>query len=478
MCIIGSTGPALAISTAIKDIAGTMDVDYLTLNGWVSIWLLGYCFLCAFFDITRYVRLATRFTDEIFAMLIVIIFVFKAVGNPLSDAGLLWYLDPDHKTHEDQAEDYQYLSVALLGIILGFGTTSLIFFFRGFKFSPFFCNDTIRTSVHDFAVTLSVIIFTLIKELGFPDIQTEQLNVPSKFEPTFQCCTSACDSLWPDACPEVEAPYGTRSWFVDLADCPGWVPIAAAGPAIMAFLLVYLDDGITWHLINHKHNKITHGEAYNYDILLVGLFNCINGLLGLPWLVATTVPCIIHLNSLAEKDKEGNILEVQQTRLTMFLSHLLLGLSLLFIDALKVLPVPVLLGVFLFMGLSSLPPMEFWNRILLFFQQPSKYPETHYLKYMEAGRVHKYTCFQILFFFGIFTVMNVKTISIAFPFMTFCCIPGRLFLLPKFFAGWELTLLDGEEDQIERWLEAKDESIRSFKLEQTGDVSDGAEENV
>lgn len=136
------------------------------------------------------------------------------------------------------------------------------------------------------------------------------------------------------------------------------------------------------------------------------------------------------------------------------------------------------------MGLSSLPPMQFWNRCLLFFQQPSKYPQSTgpFLKYMEYGRVHKYTCFQILFFFGIFIVMNIKTISIAFPFMTFLCIPARLFLLPKFFSGWELTLLDGEEDDIDRWTEAKQDSVRGLKLEggelndRTGDASDQSAE--
>jgi hypothetical protein len=114
----------------------------------------------------------------------------------------------------------------------------------------------------------------------------------------------------------------------------------------------------------------------------------------------------------------------------------------------------------------------------LFFQQPSKYPETHYLKYMEKGRVHKYTCFQVLFFFGIFIVMNIKSISIAFPFMTFCCIPGRLFLLPRFFAGWELTLLDGEEDQIDRWLEAKEESIRNYEAALKDKTVEGSDEDV
>jgi len=474
MCIIGSTGPVLAISTALRNMSNSFGVDYLTLNGWVSVWLLGYCFTAGFFDLTRYVKLATRFTDEIFALLIVAIFVMDAVGDPFSPSGILRYFDESHKSHDVRADDpdYEYLTVALLSTILGFGTTALIFFFRSFKFSSYFCGDGVRKAVHDFAVTMSVFLWTLIKVVGFPDVKTEALSVPNKFQPTFQCCTPECDSFWPDACPEVEAPAGTRNWFVPLFDCPGWLPFAAAGPAIMGFVLCYLDNGITWHLIMHKHNKLEHGDAYRYDLCLNGLFNCINGLFGLPWLVATTVPCMIHLASLAEKDSHGNILSVQETRLTMFFSHLLLGLSLLFLNVLKLLPMPVLYGVFLFMGLSSLPGIQLWNRFLLFFQQPSKYPETLYTKYMEKGRIHKYTCMQIVFFCGIFVVMNVKVISIAFPFMTFLCIPARLFLFPKVFAGWELVVLDGEEEQIEEWVDAKEASVRGFKKEEpTGDVS-------
>jgi hypothetical protein len=420
MCIIGSTGPALAIMTAIKNMSDSIDCEYLPFNAWVSIWVFIYTFICGFFDITRYVKLATRFTDEIFALLIVVIFIVKALGDPFpgGSAGLFRYLEEAHKSHTKHEDDpdYDYQSVAFLSIILGFGTTALIFFFRSFKFSPYFCGDAVRSMIHDFAVTASVVVFSVIKEAGFPEIKTEQLAVPDTFEPTFQCCTSACDDRWPDDCPEIESPAGTRDWFVDLGNIPGWAPLAAAGPAIFGFLLVYLDDGITWHLVNHKHHKLEHGEAYNWDIILVGLFNMINGLLGLPWLVATTVPCIVHLNALAEKDSHGNFLEVQETRLTMFFSHFLLGLCMLFLSALKLIPVPVLQGVFLFMGLSALPAMQFWNRLLMFFMQPSKYPDYPFTRWMEAGRIHRYTIFQIVFFCGIFVVMNIKTISIAFPF--------------------------------------------------------------
>lgn len=62
--------------------------------------------------------------------------------------------------------------------------------------------------------------------------------------------------------------------------------------------------------------------------------------------------------------------------------------------------------------------------------------------------------------------------------MTFLCIPARLFLLPKFFAGWELCLLDGEEDNILAWEETKEESLRGFKAnsDKTREISVGSDD--
>ena len=197
-----------------------------------------------------------------------------------------------------------------------------------------------------------------------------------------------------------------------------------------------------------------HGEAYNYDLCLSGFFNFVNGILGLPWLVATTVPCIIHLNALAEKDKDGKFTYVQETRLTMLFSHLLVGLSILALEFLKLLPLPVLYGVFLFMGLSSLPNIQFWQRFRLFFQQPSKYPQTNYNQYIKKLRVHIYTVMRIFFFSLVFIVQNFKVIAIVFPLMMLLCIPARLYLFPRIFEGWELILLDGEDEDIKEWVQA------------------------
>ena len=227
MCIIGSTGPLLIMSTVIYGMSQSLGIPYLSFNAWISTWIFVYTIIAGFFDLTRFVRLATRFTDEVFAGLIVSIFILDAIGDPFSNAGLLRYFDPNHPSHqiytvEDSPNydpNYNYYAVALLSLLLGLGTTWMIFFFRGFRFSSFFCNDTVRNMVADFAVILSVIIFTAVKQ-AFP-FPTETLQVPDKFEPSFSCCDSTCTTRWPVDCPDQPARYGTRSWLVNFGDLNG-----------------------------------------------------------------------------------------------------------------------------------------------------------------------------------------------------------------------------------------------------------------
>jgi hypothetical protein len=74
----------------------------------------------------RFVHYTTRFSDEIFAFLIAFIFIFDAIGNPVSGNGVLMFFNEDHKSHakwEGQDDNYNHMSTALLSTILMFGTT-------------------------------------------------------------------------------------------------------------------------------------------------------------------------------------------------------------------------------------------------------------------------------------------------------------------------------------------------------------------
>ena len=106
------------------------------------------------------------------------------------------------------------------------------------------------------------------------------------------------------------------------------MPFFATIPALLAFILVFLNDGIAWHLINRHENKIMHGRTYNYDAVVIGIPVLVQSFFCLPWLVAVTVCSISYMQVLADKDSSGKFVRVQQTRLTHLGVHTLVLITL------------------------------------------------------------------------------------------------------------------------------------------------------
>lgn len=460
--INGGTGPVLTFQAVTYELSKNLGVPFLPFNAWIGFWVAFYMLLAAVVDLNRFIRYATRFTDEIFAFLIISIFILDAVGNPTSKVGLLHYFNPDLPHHVDEEEnddDYDYLTVAFLSLFLGLGTCFLAMALRSIKHSAFCCNSTVRSIITDFAITCSVVIFTMMKQFLFEDVETEQLNVPETFAPTLLCCTPDCQTFYPDECPNLDIDNDSsvhrRDWLVNVADLNGkhWVIGLAAGPAALAFVLCFLDNGITWHIINHPSNKLKHGEAYNYDTCISAFMIAVNSLFGLPWLVASTVPCMMHVSAMSESTPDGQVIKVRESRWTGLLTHVLVLSTIFALDTIRLIPLAVLYGVFLFMGLVALPAQQFWQRILLFFMQPSRHPQTPYTRFIPLKRIHIFTLIQLAFFVVLYIVKAIKVIAIAFPFFILLCIPARLYLLPRIFEPFELTLLDGAPEEVEAWVE-------------------------
>jgi hypothetical protein len=104
------------------------------------------------------------------------------------------------------------------------------------------------------------------------------------------------------------------------------------------------------------------------------------------------------------------------------------------------------------MGLVSLSASTLWNRFLLFFMQPSKYPLEPWTIYMKPKRVHLFTIIQLSIFVLLYCVISVQTVSIIFPIIIALCIPFRTYFLPKLFTDEELVMIDGDEAQVQKWL--------------------------
>jgi len=464
MVINGGAGPVLAFATVLYQMSKSMDVPFLTLNAWTGLWICFFLCVAAVVDLNRIIKHLTRFTDEIFGGLIIAIYIIDGLGNPFTRVGVFWYFDAEHKSHAKYEGDkeYSHWAVAFLSCILTFGTAYGAFYLRSMKHSRFFVNQSVRNLICDFAVMLSIVFWTTMANSAFRPVHTESLNVPDTYATTFVCCDATCHTGFPNDCPDVEEPWGRRPWLVDLGDTNGkpWVPFFAIVPALLGFVLIFLINGITWHLIYHPSYKLTHGDAYNYDTIILGLLVAICSILGQPWMVAATVRAIAHVNALAEKDEHGMITHVQETRLTHILTHGLVLGTMFALPLLKLIPVPVLYGVFLYMGISSLGGVEGWLRFKMLFMQPSRIPESPYTKYVPHKRMHCFTLIQAVIFLSLIVCRSIYRVAIAFPLIILMCIPFRLYVLPRLFTKEELILLDGEGHVIQMLVQKLQEQGR------------------
>ena len=70
-------------------------------------------------------------------------------------------------------------------------------------------------------------------------------------------------------------------------------------------------------------------------------------------------------NHCERRDLLCRIVSVRETRLTGIMSHVFIGLSLLFIDQLQLIPRPVLDGLFLYLAVTALHCNQLFERIML-----------------------------------------------------------------------------------------------------------------
>lgn len=182
-------------------------------------------------------------------------------------------------------------------------------------------------------------------------------------------------------------------------------------------------------------------------------------MIGIPWFTGAPIRSLSHFHALAEKDSNGNILSVQETRLTALLVHVAIACCLFVLVVIRLIPVPVLYGVFMFMGLAGLQSNQFWHRFLMYFMEPGKYPDYVFVRNLKIKRIHLYTFIQLVSFGVLYAVKSIPATAIAFPIFIFTNIPIRSFVLPKIFSKDELILLDGDDSEIEELLNSKGTTV-------------------
>jgi mannitol/fructose-specific phosphotransferase system IIA component (Ntr-type) len=425
LIILGGTGPMLIFTEILYDYCQRQGIEFLPVYAWVGIWTGLILLVLAILDASCLMRFFTRFTDEIFAALISVIFIYEAVEK---------LIDIFHRAQSDQSIGYD---VALLSLVLALGTFYVASSLSAFRKSHLLV-PTMREFLADFGPTIAILSMAVIALYWRDAIPLDPLPAPDHFQTTTG-----------------------RPWLVPFSEAPRSMIWLSIVPALLCSVLVYLDQNITARLVNSRDNNLQKGEAYHHDLAIAGVLLAACSAFGLPWLVAATVRSLNHVRSLATTeeivDKAGashtHILHVRETRLTGIGIHVLIGLSLLLLPLLKYIPLFVLFGLFLFMGVVSMKGNQFFERLSLWATDPELYPRSHYVRRVPHRVMHLFTVIQLA---CLLILWFVKTSAwgILFPLFIAMLVPVR-FTLAAFFEPPHLALLDAEEipeEEAEAWL--------------------------
>uniref|UniRef100_A0A3Q2H4I8 Anion exchange protein n=1 Tax=Equus caballus TaxID=9796 RepID=A0A3Q2H4I8_HORSE len=322
-------------------------------------------------------------------------------------------------------------NTALLSLVLMAGTFFIAFFLRKFKNSRFF-PGRVRRVIGDFGVPIAILIMVLV-DYSIEDTYTQKLSVPSGFSVTA-----------PEKRGWVINPLGEKSSF------PVWMMVASLLPAILVFILIFMETQITTLIISKKERMLQKGSGFHLDLLLIVAMGGICALFGLPWLAAATVRSVTHANALTVMSKavapgdKPKIQEVKEQRVTGLLVALLVGLSIVIGDLLRQIPLAVLFGIFLYMGVTSLNGIQFYERLHLLLMPPKHHPDVTYVKKVRTLRMHLFTALQLLCLALLWAVMSTAA-SLAFPFILILTVPLRMVVLTRIFTEREMKCLDANE---------------------------------
>jgi hypothetical protein len=401
LCILGATGPELAYTAVFYTLCDVFDIEFLPARVWQGLWCCLFTCMIALFDLSSLMKHCTRFTEEIFSLLISAIFIVGALRNVCN----LY----------TKGDEFEPRSRAFLGTLLSFGTFGLAMWCRSLPKTTL-CLPMIRKLLAQYGVTISIVSFTAIN-MAFDPIDMATLDVPDSIRPTANETFTGTEG---EARAWIVNPFGIHK------DFPVWAVFFTAVPALGLAVLGYLDQNLTSLLINRKDHNLKKPAAYHLDMLVCGVFIYpICAFLGLPFTHAATVRSMAHLNSLMTREEvelpngktTTKVTEVVEQRLSHFAVHVLLLLSLVASPVLKLIPKSVLYGVFLYMGVTSLPGVQFYDRICLWFiWDPKEYPQYPYVEKVPRKTIHYFTAFQLLMFLILYGLSIAKSVAVVFPF--------------------------------------------------------------
>lgn len=452
MMITGATGPLLLLDESLANFCRSFGFDFLAARMYCGLWMIVIALLVAAFEGSVAVKRITRFTEDIFAFLISLIFISEPItatinvyrAHPLGAdycANTTFLSNTTDTLSLNATEEISNSTdistplppqpnTALLCTMLTLATFIIAYYLRIFRNGKFLGRSA-RRALGDFGVPIAIVIMVGVSCLV--PVWTETLRVPAGLSPTLP-----------------------RSWLVPLnpglETIPMWAAFAMLLPALMVYIIVFMETHIAELIVDKPERNLQKGSGFHMDIVIMTIVNALCGMTGAPWQCVATVRSVSHVSALtvmstthAPGDKPF-VVEVKEQRLTGLLVALMVGISVLASGWLRLVPMAVLFGVFLYMGISALGGIQFWDRCILLFKPVKHHPQVPYVRRVPTIKMHLFTIIQGSALLVLYVVKSSR-FSLALPFFLVMCVPLRMALC-HIFTPLEIRALDGTQKDI------------------------------
>lgn len=240
MSILGATGPFLAYSLVVYDLAIAVDVEFMVFYFWVCMWCSLFTILVAVFDLCALMKHVTMFSEDIFAGLISLIFIIDG-ARPLI---------------ENFTESRMPLVSAMFEMLLFLYTFGLATWLSQFRRKPWSLRF-VRNFLANFAVTIALVTASALAAIYSEETNLRMLQVDADFSPNL-----------------VLSDGSKRPWIVNPAGIdrpfPAWGIAYAILPAIGFAVLGYLDQNLASVIVNRPANGLSKPPGYHLDLFVRG----------------------------------------------------------------------------------------------------------------------------------------------------------------------------------------------------------------
>ncbi|NXP42895.1 B3AT protein, partial [Leiothrix lutea] len=223
LLVVGFSGPLLVFEEAFYSFCSSNGMEYIVGRVWIGFWLILLVLVVVACEGSFLVRYLSRYRWDTF------VHPHSPSLSPLPSPPQIFKDHPLQREYTAQGEFQLGVpepNTALLSLVLMAGTFFLAFFLRKFKNSSFLPGK-VRRLIGDFGVPISIFVMALA-DFFIKDTYTQKLSVPKGLQ-----VTNSTARGW------FIHPMGERDPF------PIWMMFASVIPALLVFILIFLETQIT-----------------------------------------------------------------------------------------------------------------------------------------------------------------------------------------------------------------------------------------